>query len=134
MINNIKNAQSLNVANTKFNVDIEHPDHGWIPYTLDPDDNDNHINNSELIALIGRKFKAYVAPTAKEIHDEAAAEVRAVRNQKLIEDVDVIVTNPLRWADLSKTQQNKLIAYRQALLDITKQSTFPQSVKWPKKP
>ena len=31
-ITEVRNAQSLNAENTMFEVDINHPDYGWIPY------------------------------------------------------------------------------------------------------
>ena len=40
-ITEVRNAQSLNAENTAFDVEINHPEFGWIPYSLQPDDIDN---------------------------------------------------------------------------------------------
>jgi hypothetical protein len=60
--------------------------------------------------------------------------MRAVRDHKLASEVDPIVSNPLRWADLTAEKQAEWAAYRRALLDITAQSGFPHDIAWPTKP
>lgn len=60
-------------------------------------------------------------------------EVRAYRNG-LLEDLDVVVMNPLRWKSLSETEQVNIATYRQSLLDITDQDEFPWNIQWPHKP
>lgn len=63
-----------------------------------------------------------------------AANVREERNFRLATEVDPMVTNPLRWGDLSAEQQQAWADYRRSLLDITAQTGFPHSVTWPVKP
>lgn len=133
-ITNIRNAKSINESNTRFDVEIDHPTYGWIPYTLDPADEDQTIDNDALRSLIGSDFEAYVAPTQEELDENAAGEVRAIRNFKLIHEVDPIVSNSMRWADLTTEKQNAWTAYRQDLLDITNQDGFPHNVVWPTSP
>ena len=99
-ITEIRNATSLQADNLSMDVEINHPEHGWIPYTLDPADTDNTINNDDVMALIGSNFTAYVAPTQAELDSETAANVRAERDNILATVVDPMVSNPLRWADL----------------------------------
>ena len=133
-ITNVRNAVSLNAENTKFDLEIQHPDYGWIPYTLDPDDTDETVSNTELRTLIGTNFAAYVAPTQEELDAEAAAQVRSQRDSILASEVDPIVSNPLRWADMTTDQQNTWSQYRTDLLNITDQSGFPHDVTWPTEP
>lgn len=133
-ITNVRNAVSLNADNTRFDLEIQHPEYGWIPYTLDPDDTDETISNDELLTLIGTTFAAYVAPTQEELDAKAAIQVRLQRDSILVSEVDPIVSNPLRWADLTTDQQNAWAQYRTDLLDITDQSGFPDDVAWPTKP
>lgn len=67
--------------------------------------------------------------------DEAmAANMRSERDALLRSEVDPIVTNPLRWADMTTEQQNALSQYRTDLLNITDQAGFPHNVTWPTKP
>ena len=66
-IKKVRKATSLQEDNLRMNVEINHPNYGWIPYTLDPADTDTTINNDEVMALIGADFAAYVAPTQAEL-------------------------------------------------------------------
>jgi hypothetical protein len=73
-------------------------------------------------------------PTQEELDAAAAADVRAQRDSLLATQVDPVVSNPLRWADLSAEQQAAWAAYRRALLDITAQAGFPHNIVWPVAP
>lgn len=133
-ITEVRNAQSLNAENTLFDVEINHPEHGWIPYSLHPDDTDMTVDNSVLLELIGTDFEAYVAPTQAELDAELSASLRAQRDQKLVQEVDPIVTNPLRWAELTDAKQAEWTQYRTDLLNLPAQAGFPNTVTWPTKP
>ena len=133
-ITEVRNAQSLNAENTMFDVEINHPEFGWIPYGLNPDDTDMTVDNSVLLELIGSDYEAYVAPTQAELDAELAANLRGQRDDKLVNEVDPIVTNPLRWAELTEDKQAEWTQYRTALLNLPAQSGFPNSITWPTKP
>lgn len=67
--------------------------------------------------------------------DEIASfDIRAVRDKRLKREVDPIVSNPLRWADMTTAEQNAWSQYRTDLLNITDQAGFPHNVTWPTKP
>ena len=134
IITQVRNAKSLNSDNTLFDVEIKHPQYDWIPYTLNPDDTDMTVDNSVLLELIGSDFEAYVAPTQEELDAGLAAGLRAQRDQKLVEEVDPIVTNPLRWAELTDAKQAEWTQYRTDLLNLPDQAGFPNTVTWPTKP
>ena len=121
-------------ADGSIDCEINHPEFGWIPYTLRDDDADTTVNNDEVKAILGSNIAAYVPPTQAELDAHAAAAVRAQRDWLLQNEVDPIVSNPLRWADLTTEQQNAWAAYRTDLLNITDQSGFPHNVTWPTKP
>jgi hypothetical protein len=133
-VNDIRNAASHSEDNTYFYVEINHPEYGWIPYTLDPTDADMTIDNTALRALIGSNFSAYVAPTQEELDAKAADDIRFERDRRLAVEVDPVVSNPLRWADLSEQEQADVSAYRLALLDVPQQQGFPHTVSWPTPP
>jgi hypothetical protein len=61
-ITEVRNAQSLGKDNLRMEVEINHPRFGWIPYTLNPWDADQTINNEDLMTLIGTDFAAYEEP------------------------------------------------------------------------
>ena len=92
------------------------------------------VDNSALITLIGSDYAAYVAPTQAELDAELAKILRAQRDDKLVEEVDPIVTNPLRWAELTDAKQAEWTQYRTDLLNLPAQAGFPNSVTWPTKP
>lgn len=133
-ITEVRNAASLQADNTRMDVDINHPDYGWIPYTLDPSDTDMTINNDEVMALIGTNFAAYVAPTQAELDAEAAANIRRQRDNILATVVDPLVSNNLRWADLTSDKQAEWSQYRTDLLNVPQQAGFPNSITWPTEP
>jgi hypothetical protein len=133
-ITQIRNAVSLQSDNLRMDVEINHPQHGWIPYTLDPADTDTTIDNDAVMALIGTNFAAYIPPTQAELDAAAAAEVREERDNRLVIEVDPIVSNALRWADLTAAKQAEWTQYRTDLLNITGQAGFPTDITWPTKP
>jgi|TARA_B110000037_G_scaffold218391_1_gene281296 hypothetical protein len=133
-ITQFRNAASLQADNLRMDVEINHPDYGWIPYTLDHSDTDTTINNGEVMALIGTDFSAYVAPTQAELDAEAAANVRDERDNILATVVDPMVSNPLRWADLLSDKQAEWSQYRTYLLNVPQQAGFPNTITWPTKP
>jgi hypothetical protein len=130
----VRNAASLDPDNLRMNVEINHPNYGWIPYTVDPSDTDETIDNDAIMSLIGSNFEPYIAPTQDELDAEAAIDVRFARDAKLANDVDPMVSNPLRWNSLTDDQRTAWTQYRADLLNIPQQSGFPHNVTWPTKP
>ena len=133
-ITEVRNAASLQSDNLRMDVEINHPDYGWIPYGLDPADTDTTIDNAEVMALIGTDFTAYVAPTQEELDAATAAQVRGERDNILVTVVDPLVSNPLRWADLTADQQTAWSQYRTDLLAVPQQAGFPTTITWPQEP
>lgn len=130
-ITEVRNARSMNAENTHFDVEINHPDYGWIPYALTPWDTDNTINNTDLLALIGSDYVAF----SQADEDARQADFsRYQRDKRLENEVDPIVTNPLRWADLTTEKQNEWSQYRTDLLNVPQQAGFPNTINWPTKP
>lgn len=72
-------------------------------------------------------------PPPPPTDEELAMSARAHR-ASLLQGVDVIVSNPLRWASYSEEQQSVIAEYRQDLLDITDQEGFPTTIVWPESP
>jgi hypothetical protein len=131
---NYRNAQRL--ANGWINCEIEHETHGWIPFACDPNDTGALFDVAALYAQMDADpaTAPYAPPTQEELDATAANAVRQQRDMILTAHVDPVVTNPLRWADLSAEKQAEWAAYRRALLDITTQAGFPNDVVWPTKP
>lgn len=130
-ITEIRNAVSRNDDDTEFDLEINHPEYGWIPYSLTSHDTDNTINNDDLLTLIGTNFTTM---TQEEKDAELSIFARGDRDKLLESEVDPLVTNPLRWAELTTEQQNDWTQYRTDLLNVPQQSGFPNTITWPTKP
>jgi len=132
----------MKYRNSSFNMfgtidcEINHPVYGWIPFTCNPNDTGAVFDTAKLFELMKEdaSTKKYTAPSIEEILKNLATQVRSERDYLLKTIVDPVVTNPLRWQELSEDKKQKYIDYRKHLLDITKQSNFPNSVVWPDKP
>jgi len=72
-------------------------------------------------------------PVTPQSTEELASNARSERSQ-LFSVVDVVVSNPFRWAELTTTEQAEVATYRTNLLDVPQQTGFPQTVVWPNKP
>lgn len=53
--------------------------------------------------------------------------VREIRNSYLAEYVDPVVSNPLRWADMTEEEKQRYADYRRYLLDFTTQENWWES-------
>ena len=127
-----RNAKYIDEDHTIVDCEINSPIYGWIPYTMDPEDTDMTVDNNALIAAFNSNNDvADYTPPSDEV---LAGAVREERDYYLQHIVDPIVSNPLRWADMTTAQQNAWTQYRTDLLNITDQDGFPSSVTWPTVP
>jgi hypothetical protein len=96
-----------------------------LPFTADPNDVEAYGRDIYARAAAG-EFGAVASfeatPTTTE---QVSNAVRQERNRKLETEVDPIVSNPLRWEDLTPEQQQAVANYRRALLDMTDDAAFP---------
>jgi len=90
----------------------------------------NAINNGHNY-VTNDGVTSYVDPRTLEDREN---EVRTVRNALLKDEVDPVVSNPLRWADMTTDKQTEWADYRTSLLSLTDQPGFPDNVTWPTKP
>ena len=130
---NYRNAKYIDT--TRIDCEIQHPDYGWIPYTLDPADTDMTIDNNVLLAAMAKagNVAPYIPPTQAELDAELSEQLRSQRDM-LLSGVDAIAGNALRWAALDATTQEAWAVYRQGLLDVPQQAGFPNEVVWPVSP
>jgi hypothetical protein len=122
------------IENGWIDCEIEHPVHGWTPFTCDPNDTGAQFDTAALFAKMQPHAAPYVPPTQEELDAMAAAGIRAERDYRLATEVDPIAGNALRWATLTAEQRQAWADYRQALLDVPQQASFPHDVVWPTKP
>jgi hypothetical protein len=68
------------------------------------------------------------------LYKDADKNARYMRDHILATTVDPVVSNPLRWADMTAEKQTEWVEYRHALLDIPQQEGFPMNIVWPIQP
>ena len=73
----------------------------------------------------------YVEPEQQELTYEKKADIIRSNRDYLLKQLDLVISNPLRWNDLTSEEQEVLANYRRSLLDIPQQSGFPDSVVFP---
>jgi len=124
-----RNAFSFNDSIT---CEVNHPQHGWGPYTASATDVEPFSRQLYATIIAAGDAVPYEPPTLSD--EELADAARQERNWRLSTQVDPVVSNPLRWADLSSARQQSYIDYRQALLDVPQQTGFPSLIEWPVAP
>lgn len=96
-----------------------------VPFTADPNDVEAHGRDLYARALNGEFGEVAPFDASPPALEEVTDIMREVRNNKLQEEVDPVVSNPLRWAELSPERQQQYSDYRRALLDVTADPNFP---------
>ena len=121
------------ISETVIDCEINHPKHGWIPFSCDLSDTGAELDVVALHEVMAADPDtiAFAPPTISELEAEAAIFVLQERNNLLATVVDPIATNALRWGELSDDQKAELSAYRLTLLDVTEQDGYPLDVAWP---
>lgn len=65
-------------------LEINHPDFGWIPFTLDPNDKGTYVDTPGLYAAVcaaGCECAEYVPPTAEELLQQERVDMHVTRFQ-----------------------------------------------------
>ena len=93
--------------------------------------------NGVAVQLTDLEVAEYEARQVEAMADKAVmliSETRANRDSILTTVVDPMVSNPLRWAELTADKQAEWATYRTALLGVPQQDGFPHTVEWPTQP
>ena len=69
-----------------------------------------------------------------DIHLKVETEENRNQRDRLLAELDSLVSNPLRFSSYTDQHKVDLADYRQALLDVPQQAGFPLDVVWPVKP
>ena len=132
----VKNLQWANAEHTVINCEVDFDDvrEEYVPFSATATDMYEHtieIFNRCLSGEFG-EVKEYEPPPPPT--EEQLAEMVRYQRDELLKELDVIVSNPLRFASFTDEQKAELATYRQALLDVPQQAGFPSEVVWPEKP
>lgn len=123
----------MNYRNPVFNenqtidCEIEHPEYGWIPFTADPNDVEEH-GRAIYAELIANADIAPYVPPPPPTDEEVAAQVRAERDRR------ILATDWTQFPDVPENTRLLWQPYRQALRDVPQQNGFPHDIIWPDKP
>jgi hypothetical protein len=121
-----KNPRWSNRSQTKIDLIVRFTEiNEELPFTANVSDPEPHGRDIFARAQAGEFGEVAPFNPVPPTLEEVAAIFRETRNYKLQNEVDPIVSNPLRWADLSPEQQQAYSNYRRALLDITEDPEFP---------
>lgn len=133
-IKNVKNLVWNTVNKTSFDCVIElHGMEASIPFTATSEDTSSHgkeIYNRGIRGDFGI-IAEYIQPVMTL--EDYATQARQKRDF-LLKEMDVLVSNPLRWDSFTAQKQGEFASYRQALLDVPQQADFPNNISWPAKP
>jgi hypothetical protein len=129
----VKNLKWVDENHTKIDCEVDFDDliEEFVPFTADPNDITEHGKEIFAKAVAG-EFGTIVEYTPPPLSFYEAM-VRDERNW-LLSELDLIVSNPLRFNTLTTEQKDELAVYRQALLDVPQQPGFPLDVTFPEKP
>jgi hypothetical protein len=127
-----KNPKWVDKAHTSIELIVNFEEIGKdVPFHATPNDTEEH-GRDVFARAVANEFGViaeWTPPTTEELSEQA----RWKRNA-LLQEIDVIVGNPLRWASFSSEQQKEWADYRQTLLDVPQQAGFPNTINWPTKP
>jgi hypothetical protein len=130
----VKNCRYSNAEGTAIDCEVLFNDLGWVEFTSSRDDLP-HSKEIYVRAQSG-EFGAvgtYVPIETNVIEIKIEDTIRNKRNT-LLSNLDLTISNPLRWAEFTQEQQTDFARYRQELLNVPQQAGFPSNVTWPNPP
>lgn len=126
----VKNPQWANTQHTLINLEIEHPEYGWIPFTADPNDVEEHGRQLYAEAVAGQfgPVAEYVEPVATAEQNKADAQQR------------LVATDWVNEPDVYDPARNPHLMNRDAFLDYRSQvraiavNPVAGNLNWPTEP
>lgn len=64
-------------------------------------------------------YNGVIYTTEQDLQNAKRTYVRQIRDDYLVKYIDTVVSNPLRWSDMSEEEQSVYQNYRRYLLDYT---------------
>lgn len=132
---NVSNPTYITKDLTSIRCTITLDNYSQIPFTACIDDVESYGRQIYKDLVEGKygKILPFEPVIIEKTEKQMADEIRMIRNGALAE-LDSLVVNPFRFAELDEDTKNQLAVYRKKLLDITDQPNFPNTVEWPTKP
>lgn len=95
--------------------------------------NNHKIVDGVVVALTQQEEEELIR-NEEDYIAEAPMRARSQREEILVNEVDPVVSNALRWNDMTDAKRTEWTNYRQALLDIENLEGYPDNITWPTKP
>lgn len=111
---------------------IKHIEYGVGEFIADPNDCVQYGKDVYANAINGEYGP--IGPYDDGITLESTSMMIRHTRDTLLSELDALVTNPLRFAELSVDTQAALAIYRTELLNVPYQEGFPYDVVWPVMP
>jgi len=101
------------------------------PFTATPWDTMDYGRDIYERALAG-EFGVVAEWKAPSLEEMTA--IKRYERDVLLQEMDALISNPLRWSSYTEEFKGLLGTYRQNLLDVPQQTYFPDTIIWPIKP
>lgn len=130
----VTNLKYANFQGTKINCLVDFEEIGVIPFTASENDLPHSVEifRRAKIGNFGR-----IEPYVSEVNNNYnvnLTEIQRDKRNKLLENLDIYLSNPLRWASFSEELKNDFATYRLNLLNVPQQPGFPETIDWPTPP
>ena len=93
-----------------------------------------NVTNIDAKTGVVTKYDEVHSVSKSEIEEMSSRGIRHERDNRLVTEVDPIVSNALRWAEMTAEKQAEWAQYRTDLLNVPDQAGFPTDITWPTKP
>jgi len=134
----IENLRYGNKEKTTIDCDVFFEKYGKIPFSSSISDVEEHSREIFNTCLSG-KYGPIQDCVEKDLNEfeievfDLENDIRSKRNL-LLRMLDMVISNPLRWAAFNEQEKQIFSEYRNNLLDIPQQENFPNNVIWPDTP
>lgn len=133
----MKYRNAKHTENGSIDCEINHPKHGWIPFTASPDDDEKHGRDLFEVITKDGNIAEYEPPVITD--EQKWQSIRQQRDQKLSDTQWIMDRHSEQVAHgiqptLTTTQIKAFAEYRQALRDLPQSVGNPDDVVWPENP
>tara|TARA_R110000851_G_scaffold325604_1_gene493717 strand:- start:30914 stop:31300 length:387 start_codon:yes stop_codon:yes gene_type:complete len=108
------------ISGGRIDCEVNHPIHGWVPYTLDPADTDQTVDNAALLTAIGNGATEYVPLTQEELDVVTETKEQDKSDALMHHDLQFRVMSGLLFDLLKAAKSGNFIVFD----DVTDKETF----------
>ena len=133
---NVTNCKYVTADNAHIGCQVTFETLGTIYFVASATDVESHGKEIYRRAAAGEfgTVDQYIPQPESNVTLEQQIAIERSTRDKLLAQLDVIVSNPLRWENISSNDKLEISNYRIELLKVPQQDGFPYNITWPKKP